>query len=394
MIDSRSIPLEAVFEQALSVEQLELEAVPPGTIGRQRITLAQDGLGRALQVPTLIARGRKPGPIFGLTAAVHGNEVNGIPVIHKLFEQLDPTRLRGSLVAVCVVNIPGYLAHNRLFGHRDLNHVFPGNSDGATHSVFANRLLERIVRRFDALCDLHTASFGRVNSLYVRADMTEPTSARMAYLQRPQIIVHNPPSDRTLRGAAMERGCKAITVEIGNPQTFQRDFIKRALLGVRAVMAEAEMIPARAVSPGPRPVLCERSFWLYTAEGGLLEVYPELGEIVQAEQIVARLFSIYGDLIHEYRSPESGIVVGKSVNPVSPTGARILHLGIIATEHDRRFVFATKPGLRLDRPGAGDPIPSLVDPVPAARARRRKNSKSRIKTKIKHRDKPAKPEKI
>ena len=199
------------------------------------------------------------------------------------------------------------------------------------------RLVERIVRKFDLMIDLHTASDGRVNSLYVRADMTQAESARMAYLQRPQIIVHNEPSDRTLRGAAGELDIPAITLEIGNPGRFHSDYIKRALTGVRTVLADHSMIRKRPVNPGPEPVLCQRSHWIYTEQGGLLEVFPKVTDRIEAGELIARLTNPFGDRIADYHAPASGVVVGHSINPVAETGARILHIGYLAEPGDLRF---------------------------------------------------------
>ncbi|WP_146658770.1 succinylglutamate desuccinylase/aspartoacylase family protein [Enhygromyxa salina] len=322
---------------ATVVERFEPEEWPAGQISRLLLQLAHDGLSRPIELPVLVARGAKPGPILGLTAALHGNELNGIPVIRRLFERLDPKTLRGTVVGVIVVNVPGYLNHERGYGQWDLNHMFPGNPRGNAASVYVSRLVDRLVRRLNLLVDLHTASVGRVNSLYVRADMTNPEAARIAYLQRPQIIVHNPPSDMTLRGAAAELGIPAVTVEIGNPQRFHSDYIKRTLTGLRAVLADQHMIRTRAVKLGPPPVLCERSYWTYTDHGGLLEVSPEVTEHVEAGQTVARLTTPFGDLIAEYAVPEAGVVVGHSVNPVAETGARILHVGVPAVDGDPRF---------------------------------------------------------
>lgn len=325
-------------ESAQVVEALEPDRIPRGRIARLLVEVAHDGLSRPIQLPVLVARGERPGPVFGLTAALHGNELNGIPVIQRLFSRLDPKTLRGTVVGVIVVNVPGYLNHERYFEHWDLNHMFPGRPNGNAASVYVSRVMERIVEKFDLLIDLHTASFGRVNSLYVRADMTQAESARMAYLQRPQIIVHNPPSDRTLRGAAGELGIPAITLEIGNPGRFHRDFIKRSLTGLRAVLAHHKMTRNRAINPGPPPVLCDRSSWIYTDRGGLLEVFPQVTETVEEGQLIARLSTPFGDLIRDYHAPHDGVVVGHSINPVAETGARILHLGIPARPNDPRFI--------------------------------------------------------
>lgn len=291
-------------------------------------------MGRAIQLPVVVVKGRRSGPIFGVTAALHGNELNGIPVVHRLVATTEPDTLRGTLVVIPVLNVPGPLRHTREFDDGiDLNHVFPGRESGTESHVYAARLVSRAIRSMDYLADLHTASFGRINTLYVRADLDDPTTAKMALLQRPSIILHNPPMDHTLRGWMSSRGSPAITVEIGNPHVFQPRQVQRTLQGLRAVLAQMKMLPRRPMAPAPAPVLCDRSRWLYTDTGGLLQVLPELRDVVEEGQVIARQVDVFGDLVREYTAPHRGIVIGKSVEPVSATGARILHLGHLAEEH-------------------------------------------------------------
>lgn len=312
------------------VDHLDLKSFERGALSRVSLTLVHDGIGRPVRIPILVARGRHDGPVLGLTAALHGNELNGIPVIHRLMHRLDLRSLHGTIVAVLVANTPGYHRERRGYADgTDLNHLFPGAVDGSAPSVYAYRLLDRVVRHVDRLLDLHTASLGRVNSLYVRADMTDPIVARMAYLQRPQIIVHNPPIDRTLRGAAASLGIPAITVEIGNPQRFHGEYIRSATRGVRAVMAEMGMIKARSMEIRTEPVVCASSYWLYTQHGGLLTVEPKVAQPIAAGATIARMTDIFGDHVATYEAPEAGVCIGHSVNPVAMTGARILHLGVV-----------------------------------------------------------------
>jgi hypothetical protein len=314
------------------VDHLDVEGLPSAAISRLRLELVHDGLGRPVRLPIMVARGKKPGPVFGITAAVHGNELNGIPVIHRLFQRLDLTQLRGSVVAVVVVNIPGMLGHRRTIGDGlDLNRIMPGRPDGNVGEIYAYRLLDRVVRHFEYLVDLHTASQGRVNSLYVRADMLDSATAQMAVLQRPQIIVHNRASDGTLRGAAGELGIPAITVEIGNPNRFQPEYVKGSLAGLRAVLAEAGMVARRPLHIKEKPIVCKRSYWIYADAGGLLDVLPDVTQRVAQGEVIARQTNIFGDVIREYRAAEAGVVVGRSVDPVASSGSRILHLGIERT---------------------------------------------------------------
>jgi hypothetical protein len=317
------------------IEDLDLAGLPRETIHKLWLRLASNGLGQPECVPVMVARGGRKGPTVGITVALHGDELNGLPVVHRLFERLDCRSLRGNVVAVPVVNLPGFHGmRRRYFDGLDLNHRFPGRPDGDVASVVAHRLMARVIGHCDVLLDLHTASFGRENTLYVRADMSEERTARMAFLQRPQIIVHNPPADGTLRGAAAELGIPAITVEIGDANRFQERYIKRTLVGIRAVLMELGCIPRRPVAKGPPPLICRQSRWLYAEAGGLQTVIPALAEIVGEGEVLARRVDVFGDLIAEVRSPMTGVVVGRSTHPVARSGSRIVHLGELADETD------------------------------------------------------------
>lgn len=318
------------LNEPIIAEKLVLDNLEPGKKYRLWIEMIADLLGTPVRVPVVVVRGAKPGPVLGLMAALHGNELNGISVAQDIFGKLRPNKLSGTFVAVCVANVPAYQRQQRKFTDGvDLNHIMPGQPHGNISQVYAYRLVERIVRSFDYLIDLHTASFGRINSLYVRADLTNPVAARMAYLQRPQIIVNDPPYDGTLRGTAMEAGIPAITVEIGNPQRFQRSLIRSTTAGIRAVLAELGMLSSKIPAEGAEPTICSHSYWTYTDEGGLLHVIPKVTQAVTRGELIAELVDPFGDPVEQYFAPEDGVVIGKSVNPAAQTGARILHLGII-----------------------------------------------------------------
>ncbi|MFK7929527.1 MAG: succinylglutamate desuccinylase/aspartoacylase family protein [Myxococcota bacterium] len=318
-----------MFVETLSA--LDLSRVPTGVVSRFWLSLAHDAFGEPIRVPILVARGTRDGPVCGITAAVHGNEVNGIPVIHRLLERLDVQKLRGTVVAVPVVNTAGFhLRTRRTDDGVDLNHAFPGKPQGREHEVYAWRFFERVVRQVDLLMDLHTASFGRVNCLYIRADLTDPDTTRMAMLNRPQIIVHNPPLDGTLRGAAHHAGIPAVTIEIGNPHRINKEYVRRSVAGIRAVLSSRGMVTKRPITMSEPPVICQQSGWSYTQSGGLLSVAPKVTEHVKKGQPLSRIVNIFGDLVEEYAAPHDGSVVAHSGYPVAQTGARSLHLGVVA----------------------------------------------------------------
>ena len=312
------------------IHRLQIKEIPVGKITRYWLHLVTDGMGMPIYIPIIVAKGTESGKVVGLTAAVHGNELNGIPVIQRIFKEIEINHLKGTLVGVFVVNVPALHRRIRRFlDGTDLNHIMPGKANGNVSQVYAYRIVHNIVGEFDYLMDLHTASFGRANSYYIRADMQDAITRKMALLQNPQIIVHNPPSDGTLRGAAEELGIKAITLEVGDPSRFQKGMIRSGLTGVHNFLSYLGMTKGEIDEPEVPPILCRKSYWMYSDNGGLLRVLPNVTDFVKKGQIVATLSNIFGDLIKEYHAPEDGIVIGKEVNPINQTGGRILHLGIL-----------------------------------------------------------------
>lgn len=271
--------------------------------------------------------------------------MNGIPLLHRLFaEELDVNVLNGTVCAVVVTNPPGYKLQQRQFNDgQDLNRIMPGDSKGTAADQYAHALLNKIIKQFNYLIDLHTASRGRMNSLYVRVDATDGVCMNMATLQNAQIILHvrkpfhylinlfekNTSNDKTLRAAASKMGIKSITVEIGNPNVFQKRFIKHALLGVSNIMSYLMMLPTEIELPQSPPTLVTSSYWLYTDVGGVLFVLPECNTWVRKGEKIAYVTDMFGILKKNYYAPEDAIVIGASSSPVNQSGDRIVHLGVI-----------------------------------------------------------------
>lgn len=307
----------------------DIDAFPMGAVTNAEAPIVQDSFGRPYAIPVIVVRGREPGPVLGVTAAVHGNELNGIKVIHKLVQSINPEKLSGAIVAVPVFNVPGFIRHQREFSDgNDLNRIMPGKETGTEAQQYAHAILRNIVSQFTYLVDLHTASFGRINSLYIRADLADPKTRKLAELQNAEILLHNCGTDGTLRSAAARFGIPSLTVEVGNPQLFQDSMIQRSVTGLQNVMAHLEMID-REIQVASAPSVCSKSYWIYTNTGGILEMAVTLRSIVEEGQEIARVTDCYGKLVKTYHAPEKGIVIGRSTNPVNASGARILHLGIL-----------------------------------------------------------------
>ncbi|KAL6064876.1 Succinylglutamate desuccinylase/aspartoacylase [Balamuthia mandrillaris] len=323
---------ESEAPPAETKDSLDIRDFPKGEVRSAWINMFRSGLSDWVRVPVLVARGREEGPVLGVTAAVHGNELNGVPCIHRVISAIDVNVLKGTVVGVPCVNITGYLNCTRTFMDGvDLNRRFPGNKNGLPSDIFCANFMEKIVKpNFTHLIDLHTASFGRINSYYVRADLNDEDSKHMALLQGPQIVLHDGGHSGTLRGAASALGIKAITVEIGNPQQLQDKLVQWSTAGIMNVMDYYNMFSIEHKQETcRRPTICNHGYWMYTKGGGLLEVYPGVNMLVKKGDLVARLKNIFGNYIETYFAEHDGVVIGRSSNPVASAGSRILHLGLV-----------------------------------------------------------------
>lgn len=308
-------------------QSIDITNVQPGERVNFWKPIFQDAASQSVSIPIIIVRGKLEGPVLGVTAAVHGDELNGSRIIHHLIDDLDLEQLKGTLVCVPIVNVPAYNATQRRFTDGlDLNHVFPGKKDGRSAEQYAKAFESSFLPVVDYLVDIHTASPGRVNTMYVRVDLENETAKEMALNFSPQIILHAKGGDGTLRGAARKRGIPAITVEAGNPSIIQGKMVYEGEAGLRAVMAGLGMLHKRKDLPR-EPVVCPTSKWLRTVSGGLLATRYKLFDRVSKGQLLAVIYNPFGEIIDEYKAPYDGIVIGMATNPAAVSGTRFCHLG-------------------------------------------------------------------
>lgn len=310
-------------------EDLNISSFKRGQVHRVQIHISDNSLGVPWRVPVIIVRGKKAGTVLGITAAVHGDELNGISTIFKLIESIDPCEMAGTLVLVPISNTPGYLLRQRYFSDNiDLNRIMPGKPQGNPSQIYAYHFTSKIVSKFDFLLDLHTASFGRVNSLYIRADLDNPICRTLAYLQNPQIIVSKYDTEGTLRGWASSQGIPSITIEIGNPNAFQHTLIDETLEGILNTMRFLNMIEGEVKDMVTDADIVDSSYWIYSTRGGVVDVFPELTEHVEKGQLIAKVYDVFGQVKEEILADKAGVVIGKNLRPNCEAGTRILHLGV------------------------------------------------------------------
>lgn len=326
-----------------------IEKVKPGTIQQYWYNVINNSLGRSTGVPVMIARGGaveknediyKKYKVLGISAALHGNEINGIRSIQKFFKFVKQNikYINGVIVAIIVCNPPGYMLHQREFDDGvDLNHCFPGNNEGKASQQYAFQLADKLIRHLTHFIDLHSASKGRTDSFYIRADMSEKkdsiihkVTADMARVFNPDNIV-NGEGGYIMRKYAMQQGIPAICVELGDPSRFQDYFIEGALIGLKNVARYLEIFDdsiCRIINRGP-VLQTNKSGWRYSLHPGILLVFPNVSDTVHEGDLIGEIYDIWGNKIESYYAQYDGVCIGKTVDPIVRPGDRFIHLGKI-----------------------------------------------------------------
>ncbi|GAA3672493.1 succinylglutamate desuccinylase/aspartoacylase family protein [Nocardioides ginsengisoli] len=285
--------------------------------------------GGDVSLPVRVVHGREPGPTVWVNAAIHGDEVMGVEVIREALATLSARTFRGTLVAVPVVNVLGFMTGDRyLPDRRDLNRSFPGSARGSLASRIAHLLMTEVVAKCDVGIDLHTAADRRTNLPQIRADLDDPTTRKLAEAFGAPVMLHARLRDGSLRQAARDRGATVLLYEAGEALRFEEEPIAVGVEGVRRVLASLGMIAPLSEDDDDRiaPVECRTSAWVRARGTGILHLEVKLGEHVEEGRRLGGLSDTFGRRVRLVHADRSGIVIGLTRAPIVNAGDALVHI--------------------------------------------------------------------
>ncbi|MFW2332482.1 succinylglutamate desuccinylase/aspartoacylase family protein, partial [Ilumatobacter sp.] len=242
------------------------------------VPIARLVTGTPISLPFQVVHGKLHGPAVWLSAAVHGDEIAGVEIIRRVMSELEPARTAGTVIAVPIVNVHGFLNGDRyLPDRRDLNRSFPGSASGSLAARVANLFMTEVVSRCDVGIDLHTGSDHRINLPQIRADLDDAETRRLAEAFGAPLMLHARVRDGSLRGAATDLGKTVLLYEGGEAWRFDRDSIEAGVTGVRNVLSELGMVAEptdRCIVP---PRLSRKSTWVRARRSGIVGLDTGLG---------------------------------------------------------------------------------------------------------------------
>ncbi len=316
------------------------EVIEPGNRLITSISIGEDPLGRVLEIPVHIIHGVKPGPVLAITAAIHGDELNGMSIIHHLAygddhisetkdDRLDPEKMRGTTIMLPMSNPEGVLLGTRETPDgRDMNRIFPGKEGGNQAQRIAYIIFEAITKYADYLIDIHTAPWTRDNIPHVRADFENKECKILARAFGSPIVLHSTGVHGTLRKEATDAGCPTILLETGTSNSFKIENVRLGVKGILNSMSFLKMIDKEIVEPEYR-VLVKKSRWIRSPRGGLLHVLVNGGDLVYKGQVVAHITDPFGSKVSDITSSCTGLVVGLATRPLVRSGDPLLHVVVV-----------------------------------------------------------------
>ena len=283
--------------------------------------------GGDVSLPVRVVHGREPGPTVWVNAAIHGDEVMGVEVIRQAMATLAARSFRGTLVAVPVVNVLGFMTGDRyLPDRRDLNRSFPGSARGSLASRIAHLFMTEVVSKCDVGLDLHTAADRRANLPQIRADLDDPRTRELAEAFGAPVMLHARLRDGSLRQAARDRGATVLLYEAGEALRFDEDAIAVGVRGVRQVLASLGMIDPEPEADAIDVVESRSSNWVRARGTGILHLDVHLGEWVEAGQRLGGLSDTFGRRVRLVHADRPGIVIGLTRAPIVNAGDALVHV--------------------------------------------------------------------
>jgi len=304
------------------------ESIPPGTRATIELPVPQLYTHTPLTMPVQVVRGRRDGPRLFVCAAVHGDELNGVEIIRRLLRRPALKRLRGTLIAIPIVNVYGLLQQSRyLPDRRDLNRSFPGSERGSLTAKVADRFMTEIVAKCTHGIDLHTAANHRNNLPQIRGNLDDPETLRLARSFGVPVLINAAIRDGSLRAAAAEFGIPTLLYEAGEPLRFAEPAIRPGVRGIVNVMRALGMLPpSRHPRPCAEPFVARSSAWVRAPESGMFRSSKPLGARVGRGEPIGMIADPFGDAEIEVTADHSGLVIGRTQLPIVHQGDALFHV--------------------------------------------------------------------
>jgi len=303
----------------------DVESVAPGEFKHITFKISESSTGRPIQTPILVANSKEPGPALFLVAGIHGNELNGVGAVREFIDQQDLKALKGTLVCLPVVNVPGFLIGSRTLPNgEDINRLFPGNKDGSPGERIADMLLQ-ILSQCDYGITFHTAVDNWFNMVHARCDVTDAENRRLARALGTEVIINEVGLEGMLRRAANDIGIPCVLVEAGEPNDFDRTIIDQVVTCTRNAMVDLGMLQGEIKEPNFR-IIVKKTEIIRSDHGGIIDMKVEPHQLIYEGDPLFSITNPFGKERDTLKAPFTGMVLGVRTRPIAAPGTPVVLL--------------------------------------------------------------------
>ncbi len=313
------------LNRAITIGGIEVQ---PGERRRLELEVGRFYTYTPTTMPIQVICGRRAGPVMFVSATLHGDEINGVEIIRRLLRVPQLERLRGTLIAVPIVNLYGFINTSRyLPDRRDLNRSFPGSNSGSMAARIADLFMREIVHRCTHGIDLHTGAIHRSNLPQIRANLDHAETLELARAFGTPVILNSETRDGSLRAAAAAVDVPILLYEAGEALRLDELCIRGGVEGILRVMRALGMLGKRQQKSPAEPIVARSSAWIRAPQSGIFRAYVGLGDrIVRDQTILGAISDPFGERERDIRAPCSGVVIGRLNLPLVNEGDGIFHV--------------------------------------------------------------------
>lgn len=287
-----------------------------------------------VEIPIIIERSSIPGPTVLITAAIHGDEINGVEIVRQLIARKLNKPKRGTIICIPILNVFGFLNSNRSFPDgRDLNRVFPGTKTGSLASRVAYHFTKKVLPHADYCLDFHTGGASRFNAPQIRIKPGDGKLLELAKIFNAPFTVYSNTLEKSYRKTCQKMGIPSLLFEGGKSLDSNKYIAKEGVDGIVRVLKHLDMLGNRHPVPVPdsETVIIEKSKWIRAFRSGLLHVKVDCNKHVEKGEFLATITDPYGKMRFKVTSPNAGYIINVNQSPIVNQGDAIFHISTANT---------------------------------------------------------------
>jgi len=317
-----------------STLQICSETIYPGENLSLALPLPEIFSCAPLYMPIKVVHGKQAGPSLLVTAAMHGNELNGTEIINRLLNISSLKRLRGTLIAIPVLNVYGLINRSRLLpGGVNLDSCFPGSENGTHAARMAHIFTKEIISKADVCLDLQTGLMNHTNLPQIFINTADENAQSLAKAFNAPVISNTMFKPGMLRTIIAEQNKRFLMYEAGEAMRFDEHAIRVGVKGTLNLMRKLGMLPTKtpAKEPKLKSFFTDKNIWVRASTSGISHSKHKLGQHVKKGELLCTINDPFGATNSvNVVSPEEAIIVGKNNLPLVHEGESLFQLAIFS----------------------------------------------------------------